>query len=449
MIGPDGSIAVLAALESQIAANPRDGIAWHNLGVELRKLDRMIEAKRAFEQAVGLNLRSPETETMRGHVLADLGHFEDAIRAYRRAIDMRPTIIEAQVGLAGLLPQLGRQTEALASFEQALALVPDSGALWVAAMETAKGHGDHARLLSWAEAAIARFGSDTMVTVFAANALSALGRDGEAYDRLDRALDVVPDFAPGHATMAHLLIRLGEPELAASAAGEATRLAPDEQSGWALLGVALRLLNDEREHWLCDYERLVMEIEIPLEPDLKTALEARHFAKAHPADQSLRSGTQTRGNLFSSADPKLLGLARTIANAVGERLGHLPADPTHPFLARNTGAIDFVGAWSVRLAGSGFHVSHIHPAGWLSSALYIGLPETVRPGTGEGVLTFGVPDAALGLDLPPRRTVQPAVGKLALFPSYLWHGTTPFESDSHRMTLAFDALPVDSSGLPS
>ncbi len=448
MIGPEGSPAILTELEGQIAANPRDGIAWHNLGVELRKLDRTPEALQAFEKAVGLNLRSPETETMRGHVLADLGRFEDAVRAYRRAINMRPAMIDAQVGLAGLLPQVGRRAEALAGFEQALALVPESGALWVAAMETAKGHGDHTRLLSWANAAEARFGNDTMVTVFAANALSALGRDGEAYDRLDRALDGEPDFAPGHATMAHLLIRLGEPALAASAAGEAVRLAPDDQSGWALLGVALRLMNDEREHWLCDYERLVMEIEIPLEQDLKPALEARHFAKSHPADQSLRSGTQTRGNLFASADPRLLNLAGTIAGAVSERLGQLPSDPTHPFLARNTGAIDFVGAWSVRLARSGFHVSHIHPAGWLSSALYIELPETVRPGSEDGVLTFGVPDAALGLDLPPRRTVQPAVGKLALFPSYLWHGTIPFESSGHRMTLAFDALPVDRAPLP-
>jgi hypothetical protein len=30
-----------------------------------------------------------------------------------------------------------------------------------------------------------------------------------------------------------------------------------------------------------------------------------------------------------------------------------------------------------------------------------------------------------------------------VFPSYFWHGTTPFEDTSHRLTLAFDALPVD------
>ena len=63
----------------------------------------------------------------------------------------------------------------------------------------------------------------------------------------------------------------------------------------------------------------------------------------------------------------------------------------------------------------------------MSSALYVSLPPEV--GQGEaGALAFGVPDKALGLDLPPQRIEQPKVGRLVLFPSYLWHGTLPFEN---------------------
>jgi tetratricopeptide (TPR) repeat protein len=390
-----------------------------------------------------MGLRAPETEVMRGHVLADLGRFDEAIRAYRRAAAKRPATIEAHEALANILPQIGQGGEALQSYHEAMALIPASGALWVSAMAAAKGLGDHPQLLAWADAAEARFGVDTMVSNLAAQAMSALGRDAEAYDRLDKALDLEPDYAPAHNTMAHLLIRLGKPALAAQAAGEATRLAPDDQSGWALLAVALRLINDEREHWLCNYDELVMPIDVPLDPQLAVNLEARHLARAHPADQSLRGGTQTRGNLFESADPMVQGLARDIAGAVEARLRSLPSDPTHPFLARNSGAIEFSASWSVRLRSAGFHVSHIHPKGWLSSALYISLPEAVRRGEGQGELAFGVPDSALGLDLPPRRTVKPSEGQLVVFPSFLWHGTTPFEDDTARLTVAFDALPVD------
>jgi tetratricopeptide (TPR) repeat protein len=440
-IGPQGSPEALAALERQLAADPTDKVTMHNLGVQLRLMDRSAEALVLFDKVTAAGLRAPETEVMRAHVLADLGRFDEAIRAYRRAVAKRPATIEGHEALVNLLPQVGKRGEALQSYHEAMALIPESGALWVSALAAAKGLGDHEQLLVWADAAEARFGNDTMVSNFAAQALSALGRDSEAYDRLDQALDFEPDFAPAHNTMAQLLIRLGEPAQAAAAAGEATRLAPDDQSGWALLGVALRLMNDEREHWLCNYDELVMPIDVPLDLGLADNLAARHFAREHPADQTLRGGTQTRGNLFESADPVIQQLARDIQGAIEARLAALPHDATHPFLARNTRAIEFAASWSVRLQNEGFHISHIHPKGWLSSALYVSLPDAVRRGEGQGELAVGVPDAALGLDLPPRRLVKPREGQLVVFPSYLWHGTTPFEDEAPRLTVAFDALP--------
>ena len=116
--------------------------------------------------------------------------------------------------------------------------------------------------------------------------------------------------------------------------------------------------------------------------------------------------------------------------------------PTHPFLSRNTGSAQFIGSWSVRLRSGGFHVSHIHQQGWLSSALYIALPPEVSGGGGEGTLTFGIPPSELGLDLPARRIEVPAVGRLVLFPSYMWHGTVPFRDTQPRTTIAFDAIPT-------
>jgi len=74
--------------------------------------------------------------------------------------------------------------------------------------------------------------------------------------------------------------------------------------------------------------------------------------------------------------------------------------------------------------------------GWLSSALYVALPDSM--GTGDqGWLKLGEPQAELGVDLPPFRTVEPRPGRLVLFPSTMWHGTIPFEA-GERMTVAFD-----------
>lgn len=45
------------------------------------------------------------------------------------------------------------------------------------------------------------------------------------------------------------------------------------------------------------------------------------------------------------------------------------------------------------------------------------------------------------LDRSPRRVIRPKPGYLALFPSYMWHGTVPFSDTEPRMTSAFDMLP--------
>jgi hypothetical protein len=60
-----------------------------------------------------------------------------------------------------------------------------------------------------------------------------------------------------------------------------------------------------------------------------------------------------------------------------------------------------------------------------------------------GGIKFGEPDIDIGPAGAARRRIQPATGRLVLFPSYMWHGTEPFESDEPRMTVAFDVVPED------
>jgi len=117
-------------------------------------------------------------------------------------------------------------------------------------------------------------------------------------------------------------------------------------------------------------------------------------------------------------------------------ISQLPApQPGHPTLLAKRAPLRFSGSWSVRLAGAGFHANHVHPAGWLSSAFYVTLPEMADGHAGW--LKLGEPQAELGLDLAPFRWIEPKPGRLVLFPSTMWHGTEPFGA-GERMTVAFD-----------
>lgn len=443
--------AALAACDAVIRTNPTDRVARHNRAVELRRLGRSDEALDEIERALRAGLRAPETALMQAHLLADAGRYGEAIEAYQVLIEREPRLIDAHETLARLLPQLGRADEAFDSYRTALAVAPDWGALWVSALGTAKDLRNAAFVLEWAGAVEARFGPDTLVTTLRAQAMSWQGDDAAALTLLIGAIATDPMHQPLHSTMAHVALRLGDPALAKSSALQAAQLAPEDQTPWALLSVALRLLDDPRELWLTDYDAHVLEVDLSGIDLGQTAacLTRLHTTQHQPAEQSLRNGTQTRGDLFDRSDQEIVALEAAIEVAIGDALRAVRADPKHPFARRNTGAAKFVGAWSVRLRASGFHVDHIHPSGWLSSACYIALPPEVDRNVDVGALQFGVPDAALGLDLPPRRIVRPRAGRLVLFPSYFWHGTVPFESEQPRLTVAFDALPMDKKVLAS
>lgn len=98
-------------------------------------------------------------------------------------------------------------------------------------------------------------------------------------------------------------------------------------------------------------------------------------------------------------------------------------------------------AWSVRLRAGGAHTSHIHPRGWLSTAFYVDLPRS--GGGSEGCLALGEPGVDLEVPLPAEHLVRPEAGRLVIFPSYMWHGTTPFRAEGERLTVAFDILPPE------
>jgi hypothetical protein len=59
----------------------------------------------------------------------------------------------------------------------------------------------------------------------------------------------------------------------------------------------------------------------------------------------------------------------------------------------------------------------------------------------DGWLSFGEPGIPTAPALPAEHFVKPEPGVLVLFPSYVWHGTTPFHGEGVRLTAAFDVSP--------
>ncbi|MGY1408627.1 putative 2OG-Fe(II) oxygenase [Luteimonas sp. A611] len=450
-------------LRKALALSPGQASAWVDLGVVLRLLGRVEEALAALRRAEGMlhqrGISQPEVQDAINGVLADAGRPLEALTGARNLVALYPAHAPAHETLSNLLWENGAELapgeDPLGGFRAAARAQPENRALQLAfaRMLLAAKRADEA--LALLHPLRQREPGNAMLDWFAADALDALQQHTEAaplYATAARGeLGQLPEFLNARARHA---FRTRDFDLAAICAEKAVGIDPDNQEGWSHLGTSWRLAGDEREHWLCDYERLVGYVEVApptgfgdlslFLQTLAATLGSMHKARQEPLNQSVRGGTQTAGRLFGRDDAVILAAEDGLRAAVENWLRTLPDDVAHPFLSRKQRSVCFVGSWSVRLSSSGRHSNHIHPRGWASSAFYVALPGTVLDsgdGSRAGWLQFGQPLEELGLELPPRRVIQPRPGHLALFPSYMWHGTVPFDARESRLTVAFDMQP--------
>ena len=219
---------------------------------------------------------------------------------------------------------------------------------------------------------------------------------------------------------------------------------PAERLFWPYLSLCWRLLEDPRAHWLDGMPIRARSYCLGCSDDelsqLAATLRGLHRMKAAYPEQSVRGGTQTDRQLFFNPEPTIQAIRKRIMSNVAAYISDLPPrDASHPLLGPERGRPLLVeGSWSVRLLGSGFHSSHTHPKGWISSAFYVTVPDQAEMGQGRGGwLEFGVPPTELDLTLSGDAEIEPKPGTLVLFPSTMWHNTRAI-AGGERLTIAFD-----------
>jgi tetratricopeptide (TPR) repeat protein len=445
---PDAQVAFEKAVELQ-PANTR---AWLNLGMVHRFQGNLSAAIRCFSEAEKRGFVGPELEDCKATILLEQGKIPECLAAYRTINRIYPHYVQAHEALV----RLTWQHEPEANPLELCRLAADRQ------IENIPLQLCYLRLLSQSERwndLIERVGSlrkkTTLPAVLPLEAVAwgGLGEFSKAHNLFEQSVKSFPDDAALRIAFARNMFRTKDFDGAAIQSQAAVDIDPDDQMAWAYLGTAWRLLDDPREDWLHGYDRFVQPIEVELPAEFATreafgaALEEEllslHRTKKEPIEQSLRKGTQTENNLFANPEG-LVKIARDqISKSIRRFYRDLPKDDGHPFLRRTRTDFRYSGAWSVRLSSSGFHINHMHPKGWISSAFYVALPPSVGRDNSDhqGWIQFGQPPLELGLDLEPRRYIQPRVGILALFPSYTWHGTVPFDDKAFRMTMAFDMVP--------
>ncbi len=473
-----GEKAAIAAFDAMTAMFPDSTALRHQYALFLQKIDQTAQALQETDRLLSLNPKLGGPLHLKARLELD-GGCGDAVASYMAAKHHDPSDFSVTQGLAAAIwnrdgtesalhfldqeleqqPewldgwrlrariawQSGQTDEALSGYQRACSRLPINDMLWMARLEDVAKMEGYTKSIEIALQRADLLDLPPLLRGALAEITSATG-DFKKADALFESLDgqQVP-----HINYIRHLIRKHQYDEALEIA-EHHAIQFNDMDSWVYVWTLWRVLEDPRLDWLNAQDRLVTYVDLPdfhlLQSQLAQKLNHLHGKMTqNPFDQSPRGGTQTDGHLFARIDPEIVKLRSMIQDAIMQAVADLPpVDQTHPFLSGPRHTLRYTGSWSIRLQNSGFHEAHYHSQGWMSSALYVSLPYTLGTSvdTAEGWLELGKPPNDLGLDLEPLALIEPKVGRLALFPSILWHGTRPFPA-GERLTIAFDIKAVE------
>jgi tetratricopeptide (TPR) repeat protein len=472
------------ATRAAIAAAP-NAKAWEFLARALGRQDRLDEALAAIDEALALDPECADAQLVRANLMARIGRNEDALVALDALAARGRETPQLAFSRGVVLSNLTRLEEAESAFAAGVARWPGNDALQNALAHARWMRGEGGLFTRDFEAAVARNPDDVALRLHCADLLrladfrdrsESLLREGlmrapdhpallqslgVLLDELDRTAEALPLLERAMALAPHIqtrinlvcaLLRLGRGDDALREIEPARRADPLNQGWLGYETLALRQLGDCRYREFCDYDTMVRPYFLSppqgfatieaFNEALAESLKRLHRLDAHPLDQSVRGGSQTSRSLIHVDDPIIkmfLDMRNEAIRAYVDEMGR--PDALHPWSGRKTGDFRLTGAWSVKLNPGGYHINHVHPAGWISGPYYVQLPRVVAESEDQqGWVTFGAPRWPTP-GCPVEKIVQPKPGLQVLFPSYMWHGTIPF-SEGERMTAPVDAVPA-------
>jgi tetratricopeptide (TPR) repeat protein len=394
-------------------------------GTIAMELGQPEEAAAFYEQAVTHKRDFAEAHYNLGNALLQLDRKAAAIEAYRRAAKLRPNLLPAHNNLGNALQSLGRWEEAAQAYRRALTLDPDIPDLHRNLGIVLQGTGD-------GEGAIAAY---------------------------RRAIALRPEWTKPYGSLANLLLERHEPQALVELCDRWLAACPGTIEAIGLKSVALDQLGDrDGARQLVDLDRFVRVTHFETPPPGYASMAAFNAALARhaldhptltlpPADDPRYHCPTLKITGEFLAEPKgpAAALERMMIEATRDYLAGLAADrDPHPFTIKPPSRWRLT-SWAAVLDRQGNLLPHIHYDGYVSGVYYCQLPEVVGAGEGEaGWFELGrLPDHIRAATAPETRAFQPRDGMMILFPSYFYHRTVPFAAPQTRISIAFDAKPMD------
>jgi tetratricopeptide (TPR) repeat protein len=107
-----------------ILVDPKLPVAYLNLGIALKAIDKIDLAIQNYDKAIALNPKDEKSHFNRANALAQMEKFDEAVKSYRTCIGFNADYAEAHANLGNVLYRLEEIQDAIASYDKAISIDP-------------------------------------------------------------------------------------------------------------------------------------------------------------------------------------------------------------------------------------------------------------------------------------------------------------------------------------
>ena len=403
------------------AVQPRRGGAFLGLGSALRQQGKYDEALQAYETAVALEPGNPAPQINRANMLGQMGEGGRAQAAFREILQRFPQRKDVLGNFAASLANSGDHAGAAELYESCIEAYPH----------------DFEANLSWGKALLKSGNAAAAQTVFETMASAYPGRAGICPELINACLK------NGAAALAREYQEAYREKFPASADVYSSDTILDAASGGRDAAVT------EARY---DADIQVSEIAIPdgyadeaaFWNAVCAAVYAHPSLRESPQENATREGLHSDNLAEEPVAPALRDLRAAIEKHVHAYAAQR-ANAGNPFFDNLSLDGNYFCMWAVVMRQGGHQEAHIHPSSRISGVVYAKVPASIRDGNDRsGWIEFGRPHSDFFQpETLATRMFQPKLGRLVMFPAYLYHRTLPLDGDDHRISIAFDFCTPD------
>ena len=441
----------IETLEAARCLEPKHDQLCIDLARLLSQTERAPEAVSILNEVAERHPQMIELQLQQGQLLQDLYRMDEAEEIYRGAVALDQSHPLPNYKLARCLAEKGQWAEAIPFYEEAIRLKPDYADAFLYLARAYQEFGDSDRAIKTCKEAYrlrpAYHGHDILLGIL----LQEAGRFEEALREFQAAVDNHPDNI-AVAALAQCQLAIGDGEAARATAETYLKKNPGDTHVLVTLSLVLEALGERgMVRSLVNFEKFLRPtiIRTPNEFEnlnafnqaLSDHLLAHPSLVLSPPRNATRDGYHS-GELFEEPMGPFSVFQYILEKEIESYIADLPNDPSHAFIA---GKPDdwWLNAWGIILDGPGHQISHAHNTAWLSGVYYVQLPDVVNSSNNKqaGWIEFGSPPPDCPVTLDPETTmIQPEVGKLILFPGYMFHRTIPTGVSDRRISIAFNVI---------